>query len=152
MPGNIAGQPTFVKGFLRAKLERAYLASLSRVQYTMGILPGRYNFKIFRGGTVDKRFTIYLDVEQNQPRDLTNSHVTFQIYNGTEIDWAATDADNIVLGGTEGTIDLTIPADVTEAFPWTRANYVLYVIDDDSSDPYLHGQIAIQTPYSPIGT
>jgi hypothetical protein len=56
---------------------------------------------------------------------------------------------NITLGGTAGTITLTIPSPVTETFTWLNGFYDLFLIDSsDNATPLLRGTVTVMPAVS----
>jgi hypothetical protein len=105
----------------------------------MGLLPGRYNFKVWKGGTVSKRITIAEDAV-GTPRDLTGCTAIFRVVTDTTTLEPAT----LTIDGPNGIVDLVIPDEVTATFDFKKANYEFLIVDTSgNADPYLWGQIQV---------
>jgi hypothetical protein len=92
---------------------------------------GLYNFTIFQGETVEKTF-IWYDVNK-QLQNLTGYAALFHLYNpkslATILDIINTGTSpGIVLGGTAGTIALTITAAQTDLLTFDFASYYLRMV------------------------
>lgn len=98
----------------------------------MGLLPGHYNFKIWKGAVLSKQFS--LRDRTGQSVDLTGLGVEFRLP-GLVLD---------LNSGLEvvdpGVVELTLTSDQTRAITWKRANYELVVLAEEDY-PMLTGQV-----------
>lgn len=86
------------------------------------ITPGRYDITCYQGATFNNRFTVEID---DVPLNLTGYTAALQVretYSAATAVVSLTSASGITLGGTAGTIDVTIAASTTAAL--TAQNYV----------------------------
>ena len=115
-------------------------------------MPGQYNLCINQYATYTKVFTWNAGQcccagtvgAGSAPVDLTGYSATLQIcpFPGGPILYDA--SDDIVLGGTAGTITLTIPASATADFTWWVAVYSLLLTDPYGNvTPLLQGKVAV---------
>lgn len=116
--------------------------------------PGAYDICIYQGGTVALTFiwsagnccgqgTVGAGP---QPVDLTGYTATLQIrsFKSTSAQLYYDASSDIVLGGTAGTIALTIPATVTEGFTWYSGWYDLLLTDSSGNvTPLLAGTASV---------
>lgn len=90
--------------------------------------PIKYDFKIYQGASFFKRITLELD---NAIQDLTDYNASLVVKSTTHgVVLLTLDTDTnggIVLGGTDGTLDILIEDEATELFLWTSGIYRLYL-------------------------
>jgi len=101
-------------------------------------MSGRYDFKIDQKRTF--RRTLTWRDGSNTLVNLTNKTATLNITDGKgTVLHSMTQSDGIALGGTLGTITLTIPRAANALFTFDTAHYDLDIItgSGDSADPYL---------------
>lgn len=99
----------------------------------MGLLPGYYSFKIWKGATLSKQ--ISLRDRTGAPIDLTGFDIEFRMPN-----LVLTRGDGLLVDDAEGAITLVLTSDQTRAITWKRANYSV-VITSDEEYVVLTGQI-----------
>jgi len=79
------------------------------------ITPGRYNITCYQGATFDRTFTVTID---DVPLNLTGYSAAMQVRSTLDASSAAvslTSGSGITLGGTAGTIGVTIASTATAA-------------------------------------
>lgn len=108
-------------------------------------MAGRYDIEATPGTTLARVLT-WLDTSRN-PVDLSGFGARMQvraISDGTLYADLSTSAGGIVLGGTDGTIALTISGDDTTAFPPGVAKYDLFVTNAaGNTSRLLHGNFTV---------
>jgi hypothetical protein len=120
--------------------------------------PGAYNIGIYQGQTLILTFIwtaggccgMGTAGATATPVDLTGYTATMQFRPFAGSPTLYYDASsNIVLGGTAGTILLTIPAATTETFTWFQGVYDLLMTDSSGVvTPLLAGQVVITSSVS----
>lgn len=112
----------------------------------MSVDPARYRLTIWKGSTYSKRLQI-LD-ETEIPRNLsgyTAELVAKTGPGGSVLMTLDTQAGGITLGGSNGTIDLFMTDEETDALTWRSALYTLSLIDASGNLDYiLYGPIRIR--------
>ncbi len=115
--------------------------------------PGNFDLDIYQGATYTQVFTWLSGVccgsstagATQQPVDLTGYTASMQIRAyalSPTVEYDAT--SNLVLGGTLGTITLTIPASATEGFTWWSGVYDLLLTDSAGNvTPFLRGNVTV---------
>lgn len=97
----------------------------------MSLRPARYNLLIWRSATFEHRFTYYSGADlTTAPVDLTGwtARLVIAPRAGVQVE-ISTDTAAIILGGSDGTVDLTIDPVTTHSFTWTSATYELLLTD-----------------------
>lgn len=121
--------------------------------------PNVYNLCIYQGGTFTRVFVWNAGTSVGygpagaspSPVDLTGYTATMQFRQAqsTTANLLYDASSNIVLGGTAGTITLTIPASSTELFTWWMGYYDLLLTDSSGNvTPLLTGQVNVQPAVS----
>lgn len=116
----------------------------------MSLLPAKYNFQVWAGGTFSTTLTLYTGPTTADPWDLTGYSADCQINNLSGLLYELSTANSkISLGGDLGTVTLTIPAVDTSMFDWQRGVYTLYLTGtDETIYPVLTGLFIIRGPES----
>lgn len=98
----------------------------------MGLLPGNYNFKIWKGATLSKEISLRDRV--GVPIDLTGAGAVLNLPGLT-----LTDGNGLTVSN-DGTVKIVMTPEQTRSFTWKRANYELLIIADETY-PILTGQV-----------
>ena len=110
----------------------------------MTVIPDRYNFTIWKGGTFYESITVYTDDAGSVPRNLTGSlirmKITRQPKGGVLIDLSTTNG-KITTDPTSGKIFISLTAEETAALKWKQGYYELSITDDPTVDVILHGYV-----------
>lgn len=102
------------------------------------IQPGIYNITCPQGATFNRRFTYSID---NVPVNLGSYTAALQVRESYDIEpvISLTNLSGIVLGGTAGTIDVTVAATATAAVPAGQYLYDLELNNDGEVTRLLQG-------------
>lgn len=99
----------------------------------MVIRPANIDLDIYQGATFDK--TYQWQDSNRDPVDLTGYTARMQIRSKhsaadylLEITTEGTTSKRVILGGTEGTYQITIASNITEAFDWGAGVYDLELV------------------------
>lgn len=106
----------------------------------MSLLPGRYNFKVWRGATTYKR--IQID-ENNSPKNLggCTARLTISIPHRDPINFSSDSSINV---DPSGIVEIKLTDEETATFDWPKGNYQLIITyPSGDSDPYLYGRIQV---------
>ena len=113
----------------------------------MTLIPNKHNFTIWQGATFSEILTLYSTTDTIAPRNLTGYTAEMVIRDkpqGTGLLTLNTSNSRIVLGGTAGTITLTISATDTAAITWKAGVYDLTITSSTgNTDALLYGGIKI---------
>lgn len=114
----------------------------------MTVTPAQYNLTIYQGADFSQLFT-FLQESGGDPVDLTNFSARMQIrqrVNAASPIIELTSANGrIVLGGTAGTVTLTLNATETAQLPDTQGVYDLEIVaGENNADRYLEGTVTIK--------
>lgn len=123
-------------------------------------MPGIFNITIYQNATLSLVFVWTAGVcccqgtqgATAQPVDITGYTAVLQMRNyagaGSTLLYDA--SSNLVLGGTAGTITLTIPAGTTGGFGWYSGVYDLILTSSQGvATPLLTGTVTVTTSVSP---
>lgn len=106
--------------------------------------PGKYRFKVRQGSTFRRTFTWTLD---DDPVDLTGwtarMDVRKTVNSSTAVLSLTTENGRIALGGDEGTIEVVLPASLTEELAPGRYVYDLELVDDSEVTALLEGTFSV---------
>lgn len=109
--------------------------------------PGKLNLKFYQGATFLQRVTWYAAPRSaGIPRDLTGCTARMQIRptraSSTVLLELTTENDRLVLGGTAGTIELSVSFEDTAALTFDHAVYDLEVVFPDTTvQRVMHGTV-----------
>lgn len=99
-------------------------------------VPVLHNFTAYRGATFDTRLTLFTDVAETVPFDLTPYAASMVI--GTAL--VLTEGSGLVNGGAAGTLDIRIaPADTSV---YQSEHYALKITGTSDAHFILHGTFA----------
>lgn len=107
------------------------------------ITPARYNITCFQGATFDQTFTVSVD---DVPLNLTGYSATMQVRETIDSSSPAvslTLGSGITLGGTAGTIQVTIASTATAALTHEQYVYDLELTLNGVTDRYLMGTFIV---------
>ena len=111
----------------------------------MSVDPARFRFVIWKGSTFSKRVQI-LD-EDGLPLNLSGytANLVARTEPGGSVLLTLDTSSGITLGGVNGTIDLFLSDEDTDAISWKSALYTLSLIDSGGNSGYvLYGPIRIK--------
>jgi hypothetical protein len=116
----------------------------------MSLLPAKNQFTVWKGGTWRKILTLYTGDDTSSPkRDLTDYTGRMQVIDfdtSAELIDMTTANGGVTLGGTDGTIELYISDEDTEAATWEAGKYQLTITSAaGDTDPILYGTITIKS-------
>lgn len=97
----------------------------------MGLLPGNYNFKIWKGATLSKEISLRDKV--GVPINLTGMGARMNMPGIT-----LSDGNGLTLS--DGKVRIVMTPEQTRSITWKRANYELLIVSDETY-PILTGQI-----------
>lgn len=105
----------------------------------MTVIPDKYQFTIWKGGTFHERLTLYTDSSRTTPRNLTGYTANLKIKpkNSSVVNISG------VITAASGIIDFTMSASTTEALTWKGAPYELSITSGSVTDVLLHGTIKV---------
>lgn len=98
----------------------------------MSLRPAKYSLDIWRGATFRHRFTYHTGADANTPPvDLTGWTAAFHVRPQSTLDALVLTTENggVILGDTEGTIDILIEDEATADLNWQTATYELLLTD-----------------------
>jgi len=110
-------------------------------------MASKYNIKIERGATFSLVLT-WKD-ETEAPVNLTGytarMHIREKASSSTTLLELTTENSGIVLGGVLGTIEISIPAATSTAFPWSVGVYDLELVSGSFVKRMLQGNVTVDT-------
>jgi hypothetical protein len=102
---------------------------------TVSLSPARVRWTIYEGATFKQQITVLTAGIGSNPVDLTeytNATLTVRMSIGGSILMTLSSPSNgIVLGGTQGTVTITISDTVTANLPWKQAVFDLLITEPD---------------------
>jgi hypothetical protein len=110
----------------------------------MTVIPDRYNFTIWKGGTFYESITVYTDEAGSVPRNLTGSSIRMKITRQPKGDTLldlSTSNGKITTDPTNGKIFINLTAEETAALKWKQGYYELSITDNPNVDVILHGYV-----------
>lgn len=114
----------------------------------MSVRPERYNFSVWKGTTFRKQLVFHEGDEDSPPRDLTGYTASMPIreqrLGGTLLATLNTENGGIVLGGEDGTIDLYMSDEQTQAATWELGSYSLLLTFSGDTDSLIYGNFSIK--------
>lgn len=115
----------------------------------MSVYPAKLTLTAWRGATYRKTMTIHSGDTTAPPWDLTGCSAVLTIVDGNGSTLKTLDNSNggIILGGTDGTVQIYIPAVDTSAASWNQGTYQLQLIHPNGDiDTLLYGVFRLKGP------
>src|SRR3954468_14145242 len=112
----------------------------------MSLLPAKHTFTAWRGATFSKTLTYRDGDHSSAPKDLTGYTGSFIIRDTSGVTLLTLNTTNggVVLGGSAGTIFITIDEAVTATLPWTSGVHELRLTGDGDTEALLYGKFVIR--------